>query len=131
MMHFVKSLSYALQGFVHAFWTELNLKLFLLLYLASLLAGLVFTLTTNQWMALLISGGTFLATELMNTALERLTDAFDDHIHKQDDQRYFSIKATKDVAAAAALMTALTWLTVMGILFLPAFLTRFPQMFSW
>ena len=113
------SFVFAVEGLWHAFGSELNLKLFGLVYVVSLLVGALVPLDGAQWIALLFSGGMFLTVELINTALERLADAFDDHSKIQDDARYLAIKINKDVAAGASLIAACTWGVILLILFWP------------
>lgn len=113
------SLLYALEGLAHAFMTELNLKVFLLAYACSLVIAAFLRLTPLEWAVLLLSGGIFLTVELINTALERFTDAFDAHAKNQNDIHFEAIKATKDVAAGASLVAGCTWVAIMTIFFVP------------
>jgi len=65
---------------------------------------------------IIFSGGIFLSVELINTALERFTNAFDAHsqsIHSP------AIKATKDIAAGASLVCAVAWGVILCMIFLP------------
>jgi diacylglycerol kinase len=115
----MKSFGFAFAGLWHAFVYEFNLKVFLCIYLFSILLGILFHIDPMSWVLLQLAGGTFLTIELINTALERLSDAFDDHTKKQDDFRYITIKTTKDVAAGASLLAACTWALAMAIIFYP------------
>ncbi len=115
----IKSFSFAFAGLWHAFVHEFNLKVFFCVYIVSVLLGFVFHIDPMSWVLLQLAGGTFLTIELMNTALERLSDAFDDHTKKEDDFRYQAIKTTKDVAAGASLLAACTWALAMVIIFYP------------
>lgn len=118
-MNYVQSFLYALEGLAHALQTERNTRLFTAAFLATLVAGGFAKLTTAEWPLLIFSGIAFLAVELINTALERFVDAFHTHSSKQEDVHYHALKATKDVAAAAALLMALGWATVVVMTFLP------------
>lgn len=104
MRHILRSLGYALEGFFHAMIREKNLQLFILGYAAVLLFAKTLSLERWEWTALVISGGVFVTVELFNTALERLTDAVDS-LPKESANAllHHSMKAAKDVAAAAAL----------------------------
>lgn len=70
----------------------------------------------------MLSGGGFLVTELLNTALERLVDAVDDIRRKEDITlpRHAKLKATKDVASSASLVA----LGITGIVILMIFVPR-------
>lgn len=116
MRPYISSLRYALEGLCHAFATERNLKLFGALYLLSLVLSATLSIDAADWQMVIFSGGIFLAVELINTALERFTDAFDRHsqsIHTS------AIKATKDIAAAASLVCALAWAVILCMIVLP------------
>lgn len=127
MRNYARSFCFACNGFFHAVRTERNLKLFVAGYVGSILVSLVLQIDGFSWAFILFSGGTFLAIELLNTALEHFSDAFDSHSKKQDDIHYAAIKATKDIAAAAALVSALAWVAVSLIVLLPPLL----QLLGW
>jgi diacylglycerol kinase len=116
MMGYVKSLGYALQGLRHAFVTERNLRLFGGLYAFSILLGWWMHIDARDWELLLFTGGVFLAIELMNTAIEHFSDAFDTHSKSQDDHHTHAIKCTKDIAAAASLVCLTVWVIVIGLI---------------
>lgn len=119
MSAYIKSLGYALEGLFHAFTTERNLKLFGMLYIISLAAGYVFKIDRRDWEFLFFAGGVFLTIELINTALEHFTDAFDTHSKNQNDIHTHAIKCTKDIAAGASLVCLLAWGSVLAIIFWP------------
>lgn len=118
-MPFVQSFLYALEGITHALTTERNLRVFAVMYLLSLALGWILNLEQSEWPFIVFAGGMFLAVELVNTALERLADAFHDHSVKQADHYHDSIKATKDIAAGASLVCAVVWLSVLILVFIP------------
>ena len=118
-MSYIQSVLFAFHGIIHALKTEKNLKLFTVMYLASLIAAWILGLEESEWPFVVFAGGMFLCVELVNTALERLSDAFDDHSTKQADHYYDSIKATKDIAAGASLVCAVVWLVVLALVFCP------------
>ncbi|TSC59254.1 MAG: diacylglycerol kinase [Candidatus Peregrinibacteria bacterium Greene0416_62] len=104
MFRIVRSLGYALEGLKHALIHERNLQLFVLGYAAVLVCATTLSLERWEWTALMVSGGAFIAVELFNTALERLTDAVDSLPRESANVLlHHSMKAAKDVAAAAAL----------------------------
>ncbi len=119
MKSFAQSFVYALEGIAHALTTERNLKVFAAGYVVSLLVGWLLGLEQSEWPFIVFAGGMSLVVELVNTALERLADAFHDHSVKQDDHYHESIKATKDIAAGASLVCAVVWVSVMILVFVP------------
>lgn len=115
-----RSFGHAWTGITHALRLERNLQLFVPVYGLLLIVGVFLRLLAWEWLALLIAGAGFFAMELMNTALERLTDVFDDS-HKMGGRTHHhsTMKATKDTAAAASLVSFLTLIVVIIIVFLP------------
>ncbi len=123
MRRSLTSLRHALHGFEHAFRRERNLRLFLGGYGLVLVVGLFVGITLAAWMMLVLCGGFFVATELINTALERLVDAFDAHRHKTDpdaERMHEGLKCTKDIASAASLIALVTNALVILTVFLTA-----------
>ncbi len=118
-MNFAHSFSYAIQGIAAALKRERNLRAFTVAYLISLILAWILQLPGNEWPLIVFAGGMFLAVELVNTALEHLSDAFHDHSLKQDDHYHESVKATKDIAAGASLVCALIWVCVLILIFTP------------
>lgn len=115
-----KSLGHALAGLRHAVSLERNLQLFLLGFGLLLLLGAIVGLLTWEWLALILAGGLFLATELLNTALERISDVLDDE-RKLLGRREFhqGVRDTKDVAASASLVSLIIVGIVTILIFAP------------
>ncbi len=109
MRPYVQSLGFALNGLRHAFATERNLKLFGALYVLSWIIAAALKINRFEWTLVIFSGAVFLAIELINTALEHFSDAFDDHSKAQDDIHEHAIRATKDIAAGGSLVVAVAW----------------------
>ena len=109
MPRIFRSLGFALEGLLHALKRERNLQLFAVGYVAVLLIAVMLPLELLEWIAILVSGGAFMAVELFNTALERLTDAVDALPKEAGNTKlHGSMKAAKDVSAAAAFVSLIT-----------------------
>ena len=102
----VHSAGHALRGLSSALRRERNLKIFLAVYVASLLFAGYLRLHAWEWIALLLAGGTFLAVEFLNTALERVVDIVDEHCKEEHQTSHYSaLRTVKDIAAAASLVS--------------------------
>lgn len=115
------SLRHALSGLRHAIDRERNLRLFLYGYVVVMGVGMVRGLKEYEWLSIIVCGGLFLATELINTAIERLVDAFDAHRHKTDphaERMHTGLKCTKDIASAASLVALVTNVVIILAVFL-------------
>lgn len=122
------SATHAARGLRFACHTERNLQLFLLAYIpAFIVAATFFTLDRFELLWLITTGGAFLSIELINTSLERLADAVDDHCKSAHQSHCFAaVKHAKDIAASASLMsltvTIITFITILLPHVIPALL---------
>jgi diacylglycerol kinase len=84
----------------------------LIAIVAVLGAGYWFKISSMEWIALVFAIGIVVAAEMLNTAIEKLTDMVSPE---------FSLKAkvVKDLAAGAVLMASLVAAVVGLIVFLP------------
>ena len=115
-----RSFGFAFTGIKHAWKKERNLRLFAKCYVLVIGAGLFLRLLTWEWIAVLGAGFGFITVELLNTAIERLTDALDAN-RKLDGTTGFHplLKATKDVAAGASLVCLILVMAILSLVFWP------------
>ena len=115
-----RSFGFAFTGIKHAWKKERNLRLFAKCYVLVIGAGWFLRLLTWEWIAVLGAGFGFITVELLNTAIERLTDALDAN-RKLDGTTGFHplLKATKDVAAGASLVCLILVMAILSLVFWP------------
>ena len=109
----VSSLEFALTGIFTAFKEERNLRKHVLSALAVIVAGLIFDLSTIEWLFLFLSIFLVIAFEIVNSAIENVVDLASDY--------HFSMRAknAKDMAAGAVLVVS-SFAVVTGlIIFVP------------
>lgn len=92
-----------------------NTHIHLFIGLVVVLCGLLWHLTTNEWLALTLIMTIVLALEAVNTALEAVVDLASPQLHPL-------AKQAKDVGAAAVLVAALGAVIVALIIFGPRLL---------
>jgi undecaprenol kinase len=120
MRRMKRSLGFALAGLAHAFERERNLRMFLWGYIVVIGLGFYLQLLTWEWLALIITGFAFFAVELLNTAIERLTDVIDQNRKIEGGPVYHAgLKAAKDVGAGASLAALVMNVLVICIVFWP------------
>ena len=83
-----------------------------------ILAGLLFRISTAEWIAVIFAIGLVLAAEAVNSAIERLSDV----VQPEKDDR---IRDVKDISAGAVLICAITAAIIGTIVFLPKLLKLF------
>jgi diacylglycerol kinase len=103
---------YAWAGLRRAFQQETHLKFHAFATGAVVLVGACLPLSHTDWALLTLAIGAVWCAELLNTAVERLTDLASPEPHPLAGQ-------TKDVAAAAVLITALAAIVVGGLVLGP------------
>jgi undecaprenol kinase/diacylglycerol kinase (ATP) len=108
----VKSFSYAFQGLKLIFKEELNARIHLVAKLGAIALSIILDISLQEWVAIIIAIGMVISAELLNTAIENLSDFSTTEHHEL-------IKKTKDYAAAAVLVTAIMALVIGCIIFIP------------
>ena len=83
-----------------------------------IIVGLLFCISTAEWIAVIFAIGLVLAAEAVNSAIERLSDV----VQPEKDDR---IRDVKDISAGAVLICAVTAVIIGIIVFLPKLLKLF------
>jgi diacylglycerol kinase len=104
------SFRFAFEGIAHAFRTQRNFRIHSAITAAVVIAGLALGLAAEQWAILALAIGLVFQAELINTAIEAITDRASPELHPL-------AKAAKDCAAAGVLVTAAT-AVIVGLLVL-------------
>lgn len=108
---------FAFSGLWYALRTQRNVRIHLSIAAAVIALGLWLDLSLNQWALLTLTIGFVLASEVVNTALEKLVDLVSPGYHPL-------AKVVKDVMAGVVLMTAVI-AVIVGLLVLgPPLWTR-------
>jgi len=106
----ILSFKYAFEGLFHALLNEANFRIQLFVAVVSVFLGLHFKITTTEWSVLTLSMGFLLFAEMLNTVVEE----FIDHIIKKQSQ---VAKIIKDLGAGAVLVTSITTLIILFLIF--------------
>ncbi|MBJ6117642.1 diacylglycerol kinase family protein [Pontibacter sp. BT310] len=106
------SFKFALQGLNSAVRSEPHMRLHVLSAIGVIVAGFLFDVTKTEWCLLAGSIGLVITAEIFNTSIETLTNLV-------SPQHNPLAGKTKDLAAAAVLVTAITAAIVGLIIFTP------------
>ncbi|MFC2948386.1 diacylglycerol kinase family protein [Virgibacillus sediminis] len=104
--------SHAWAGIRQTLKTEMNFRFHLAAGCIVIFSGFLFKVTRFEWMALILSIGLVLASEIINTAIEKMVDYIKPDIHP-------SAKAIKDMAAGMVMISAATAAIIGLIVFVP------------
>lgn len=108
----IKSFHFAFKGITHTIVNEPNFRIQIAITLSAFIAGLHYKITNIEWGLLIISMGMLLSAELTNTVVEEVTDNFVKEFHE-------GARIIKDVSAGFVLITALTALAILFLVFCP------------
>ena len=99
-MKVIRSIGYAISGLRAAIKEQLNLRIHLFVALVVVVSGWYFHITPTEWMLSLMMISVVISLELVNTAIENLTDLV------TKERNPFAGKV-KDVAASAGLFASI------------------------
>jgi diacylglycerol kinase len=109
-MKLIRSFGFAFAGLVTALKEQQNIRIHLVALLVVGLAGFYFKITSAEWCIILLASGLVIGLELLNTAIENLTDLI-------TKERNIKAGKAKDIAAAAVLFASLIALIVGVVIF--------------
>ena len=104
----------AARGWVEALRTQFNIRFHFFATLVVLSLSAYFCITTVEWCVIILCVGLIWTAELLNTAIEYLTDFVSPEYNDLAGK-------VKDIAAAGVLLAAATTAAVGLIIFLPHF----------
>ena len=108
----LKSFRPALKGLKWFLQNEHNVRIHLFLSLLSVIAGIFFQISRNEWIGIILCMGMVLSLEAANSAIEQLVDL----VSPKKNQLAGLVK---DLAAAAVLIASLIAILVAALVFLP------------
>src|SRR5688572_10365929 len=108
MKSFLKSFQFAARGLRMAFADERNLRIHTGVALTVIVAGIYFQITTQEWCILILCIGIVFGFELLNSAIENLTDLVSPQYQPLAGK-------VKDISAGAVLIVSVMAL-VIGLL---------------
>jgi diacylglycerol kinase (ATP) len=108
----IKSFANAFAGLFYFFKSQVHGRVHLLATLIIITFGFYFSITATEWCILTICIALVIATEILNTSVEKLADKVSDVYDEK-------IRKVKDLAAAAVLITAIAAAIIALIIFIP------------
>jgi len=108
----IESFKYAFRGIAMVLKSEKNMLIHVIISILVLICGILFQISTTEWMICLLCFGLVFSTEMMNTAIETLVDLVSPNHHKLAGK-------AKDIAAGAVLVAAIFAAITGLIIFIP------------
>lgn len=119
----LKSFKYAFNGFLILVREEHNSRIHLTAAILSITLASYFSISSLEWIALLLTIGFVISMEILNSAIENIADFI-------SPQKHDMIKKIKDLSAAAVLTSAITAISVGVIIFAPKLFDLLKNAFS-
>jgi diacylglycerol kinase len=111
----IKSFTYAFRGIVSVIRFQHNFRIHLTIAMAVIIAGLWLGLSNIEWILVVIVIGFVLVTEMINSAIEELTDMV-------SPEKNIKAGLVKDIAAGAVLVSAISAAITGLLIFIPKIL---------
>ena len=121
MTRILKAFGFAITGLRSAVNRDLNFRVHIAVSVTVILMGLSFSISANEWFAIILAIGITFSAELFNSALEQLCDTTHPGIHP-------TIGRVKDISAAAVLIAALSSAIIGIMIFLPHIINHATQL---
>ncbi len=115
--NFSKSLLAAFRG-IRIVRQERNVRIHFIVIALVTIAGLIFKINLTKWMIILILFALVISAEMLNSAIERLTDLV-------EPEKSYKVKDLKDIAAGAVLFSSIVSVIIGIIIFATEILKYF------
>ncbi len=122
LKRFFNSFHYSIEGLKYAYLNEQSMLIHLVVTILVIIFGIVFHITTTQWLLCVTMFGFVMGAELLNTAIEAVVDMAMPDIHPL-------AKIAKDTASAAVFVLSLMAFIVGAVIFFPHFYDVLKQLF--
>ncbi|MDX2002286.1 MAG: diacylglycerol kinase family protein [Chitinophagales bacterium] len=115
----IQSFKYAFRGLKAACLSETHMRIHLLACLTVIVTGTYFQISPTEWALVVFAMGLVIVSELLNTAIEHLTNL----VHPE---RHPMAGRIKDIAAGAVLVAAITAVVIAALVFGKYLANSFP-----
>lgn len=121
--NFLNAVLNAFNGLYIFFKKERNGQIQFVVAVGVIITGFYFQINSIQWLVILLCVAVVISLEIINSALEKLSDMLEPNYN-------LSIKIIKDMAAAAVLWAALLSVIIGLIIFIPKIIAEIGHFFT-
>lgn len=112
MKKVIRSFGYAFKGISYAYATQLNFRIHSSATLLAVVLGIFLNIAATEWLWIILAIILVIITEMLNTALELLTDLASPEYNTKAGH-------VKDISAGCVVIAAVFAVITGGIIFLP------------
>lgn len=120
---YIKSFFHAIDGFIYALKYEHNMIIILICAILTFAAGLVFKISSTEWLFCILIIGLVMGSEMVNTAIEAVVDLETNKIHPL-------AKIAKDTSSTATLIFSITAFIGALVIFVPKLFNMLELVYS-
>lgn len=119
----IEALQNAFKGFIYAFKNEINLKIEVVISIIAIILAVILKITPLEFVIVIFSIGLVILAELLNTALEIITDISSLNYNNK-------IRRVKDISAAIVVITAVMAAVAGYVIYLDKFIVYISKLFN-
>lgn len=119
----IEALQNAFKGFIYAFKNEINLKIEVVISIIAIILAVILKITPLEFVIVIFSIGLVILAELLNTALEIITDISSLNYNNK-------IRRVKDISAAIVVITAVMAAVAGYVIYLDKFIVYINKIFN-
>ena len=112
ILHEQKSFGYAIEGIVYSFKKGTHFKIHVAAAIVVVILGLFYSISSFEWLTILLISSAVIAAETINTAIEETCDLLHPNIHPR-------AKLAKHCAAGAVLILSIAAVIIGLMIFIP------------
>lgn len=110
MKRLFNSFKFAIQGVLYTLNSQWNMRIHFIIATLVIILGILYDITSIEWVLLLLTIGMVITSEMINTAIEKTIDLVTEEYN-------ILAKISKDVAAGAVFISALIAFVIGIIIF--------------
>ena len=112
LKHQVVSFGYAVEGIVYSYQKGIHFKMHVAAFVLIIILGLIYKISTTEWLAIFLISTAVISSEAINTAIEEACDVLHPEHHP-------GAKLAKHCAAGGVLILSIGAVVIGAVIFLP------------
>ena len=114
----IYKIKYSISGLVYFYKTEFSAIIISVCMIALIILGIIFNISTLEWLLILITMGSVLSTEILNTAQEVTIDMI-------TNENNILAKYSKDLGSGATFIASTVAFITFCVIFIPKIIALF------
>ena len=116
IVHQIKSFGYAIEGIIYSYKKRTHFKIHIIFAIIVIVLGLIYKLSVNEWLVIILVSSAVISAEAINTAIEEACDVLHPEHHP-------GAKLAKHCAAGGVLILSVAAVLIGLLIFIPKILS--------